>query len=176
MDTYIKMCHAHEEIQCLNIEIRQLVTYLHDKTQYLVGCEKQLGSLHAGLTHQVSLHHKICARFTRQHHHCILDISLLEGFSGCILPGESLEQGPEASTSSPTVCCPAQLVPDGIGMAQGAKDDTLEDLEDEENTEEDSEEGAHSLYAGCRTSYIVLYMQYYLYKKIWLESVSTSLR
>ncbi|KAG2337329.1 hypothetical protein BDR05DRAFT_978549 [Suillus weaverae] len=103
MDTYFKMCHAHEEIQCLDIEIQHLATYLHDESKYLTECEKQLQTLHPGLAHQVSLHHKIHTHFTGHHHQCLYDISMLEGFTGSITLGESVEQGPGAS-----------LVPDGV--------------------------------------------------------------
>ncbi|KAG2111904.1 uncharacterized protein F5147DRAFT_744601 [Suillus discolor] len=124
MDTHFKMCHAREEIQCLNIEIRQLATYLHDESRYLIECEMQLQTLHPGLAHQVALHRKIWS----------------------IIPGESIEQGPGASASSPTVCIPPQLASDGLHLDQGGKDDdTLEDLEEEENAEADGEEHARIL-------------------------------
>ncbi|KAG1835566.1 hypothetical protein EV424DRAFT_1551621 [Suillus variegatus] len=48
----------------------------------------------------------------------------------------------EASTSSHTVCISIQLVPGGLSMVQGVKDNALQELEDEENAEVDSEEHA----------------------------------
>lgn len=47
-----------------------------------------------------------------------------------------------ASTSSHTVCISIQLVPGGLSMVQGVKDNALQELEDEENAEVDSEEHA----------------------------------
>ncbi|KAG2340001.1 hypothetical protein BDR05DRAFT_860723, partial [Suillus weaverae] len=79
MDTHFKMCHVCEEIQCLNIKIRQLATYLHDKSWYLMECKKQLQTLYPGLAYQVALHSKIHMRLSG-HHHCLHEISMLQGF------------------------------------------------------------------------------------------------
>ncbi|KAG1848953.1 hypothetical protein DFJ58DRAFT_717000 [Suillus subalutaceus] len=145
MDTFFKMRRAHEEIQHLDIEIRRLATYLHDKSQYLTECEKQLQTSHPGLARQVSLHRKIRARFAGHHYQRLQDISMLEGFTGSITPGESVERGPGASASSPMVCIPAQLVPDALSMVHGGEDDALEELEDDENADTDGEEHARVL-------------------------------
>lgn len=145
MDTYFKTRRAREEIQRLDIEIRRLATYLHDESRYLTECEKQLQTLHPGLAHQVSLHRKIRARFAGHHYQRLRDISMLEGFTGSITPGESVERGPGASASSPIVCIPAQLVADGLSMVHGGEDDALEDLEDDENADVDGEEHARVL-------------------------------
>ncbi|KAG1861278.1 hypothetical protein F4604DRAFT_2033679 [Suillus subluteus] len=126
MDTYFKMCCACEEIQHLNIKIRCLATYVHDKSRYLTECEKQLQTLHPGLAHQVSLHRQIRAWFAGHHYQRLHDISMLEGFTGSIMP----------------VCIPAQLVADGLSMVHGGEDDALEDLGDDENTDVDGEEHA----------------------------------
>ncbi|KAG1894287.1 uncharacterized protein F5891DRAFT_1131007 [Suillus fuscotomentosus] len=145
MDTHFKMRRAREEVQRLNIEIRRLATYLHDESRYLIECKKQLQTLHLGLAHQVALHRKIRARFSGHHYHRLHEISTLEGFTGSITPGESIEQGPGTSATSPTVCIPSQLVSDGPRIDQGGKDDELEDLEEEENAEADGEEHARIL-------------------------------
>ncbi|KAG0693826.1 hypothetical protein DFH29DRAFT_1006902 [Suillus ampliporus] len=93
MDTYFKMRRARKEIERLNIEVMQVATYLHDESQYLLECEKQLKSLHPALAHQVGLHRKIRARFAGHHSHHLHEISVLEGFTGSITSGESIEQG-----------------------------------------------------------------------------------
>ncbi|KAJ8585391.1 hypothetical protein M405DRAFT_853671 [Rhizopogon salebrosus TDB-379] len=152
MDTYFKMRRAREEIQRLNIEIKRLATYLHDEGRYLMECEKQLQPLHPALAHQVALHHKVRGRFTAHHYRRLQEISMLDGFTGSITPGESVEQGAGASASSPTVCIPMQLVPGGassptvsIPMQLGDEEDAPEDLEEEENAEVDGEEHARIL-------------------------------
>ncbi|KAG1903493.1 uncharacterized protein F5891DRAFT_977616 [Suillus fuscotomentosus] len=58
-------------------------------------------------------------------------------FMGSIIPGMSIEQGPGASASIPTVCIPSKLIHDGLSMPQEGEDDLMEDLEEEEDTEVD---------------------------------------
>ncbi|KAG2126569.1 uncharacterized protein EDB93DRAFT_1273720 [Suillus bovinus] len=131
MDTYFKMRRAQEEIQHLNVEIRRVATYLRDENKHLLRCENQLKPLHPALAHQVGLHRK--------------EISMLEGFTGSITPGTSIEQGPGSSTSIPTVCIPSILTRNGLSMPQEGADDLEEDLKEEEDTEVDSEEHARIL-------------------------------
>jgi hypothetical protein len=118
---------------------------LHDESQYLLECEKQLQTLHPGIAHQVSLHRKVRARFTGHHCHFLQEISTLEGFTGSIVPGESIERGLGASASSPTVCIATQPGSDGPSILQGGEEDALEDLEEEENAEVDGVEHARIL-------------------------------
>ncbi|KAG2343102.1 hypothetical protein BDR05DRAFT_976169 [Suillus weaverae] len=79
---------------CASLSWEEVVEYtflsnfdlLHD-----AHCKKQLQTLHPRLAHQVSLHHKICAHFAGHHHQRLYDISMLEGFTGSIMLGESVE-------------------------------------------------------------------------------------
>ena len=80
---YFKMCHAKEEIQHLNVEIRRLVTYIHDKERYLHECKSQLKQLHPGLAHQVS-QRNVCGQFTLKHLKHLGDIAALSGFSNIL--------------------------------------------------------------------------------------------
>lgn len=145
MDTYFKMCRAREEIHRLNVEIQRLATYLHDEDHYLLECEKKLQNLHPALAHQVGLHRRIRARFMAHHYRRLDEISALDGFTGSIERGESIERGPGASASSPTACIPPQLVADVLPMLQGGIDDDLEDLEADENDDTNGEESARVL-------------------------------
>ncbi|KAG2059479.1 hypothetical protein BDR06DRAFT_979975 [Suillus hirtellus] len=91
------MCWASEEIQCLNIEIHHMATYLHDEKLYLTECQKQLQLMHPALAHQVGVHWNIHARFTSYHLCHLHEISTLLGFTGSITPGESVKEGPGAA-------------------------------------------------------------------------------
>jgi hypothetical protein len=42
MDTYFKIQRAKEEINCLNIEIRRLVTYIRDERVFLLAKEAEV--------------------------------------------------------------------------------------------------------------------------------------
>ncbi|KAG0701438.1 hypothetical protein DFH29DRAFT_982689 [Suillus ampliporus] len=115
---YFKMCRAKEEITCLNIEICQLVTYMRDKDHYLRTCQHQLEAIHPALAHQVHVQHHIRARFNARHLERLGDITNLSGFTGSVIPGESILTGVGESTNSL---------------------DNLEEEEEEVNVEEASE-------------------------------------
>ncbi|KAG0698993.1 hypothetical protein DFH29DRAFT_983677 [Suillus ampliporus] len=115
---YFKMCHAKEEITCLNIEIRRLVTYMCDEDHYLRTCQRQLKAIHPALAHQVHVRHHIHARFNAQHLKHLGDIANLSGFTGSVIPGESILTGVGESTNSL---------------------DNLEEKEEEEEEEEEEE-------------------------------------
>ena len=90
MDLHFKMCCTREEIQCLNIEIRQLVTYICDEETYLRECESCLKAVHPGLAYQVSRHQNVHGCSTLKHLKHLGDIASLPGFSGTLVPGECM--------------------------------------------------------------------------------------
>ncbi|KIK22961.1 hypothetical protein PISMIDRAFT_55136, partial [Pisolithus microcarpus 441] len=55
MDQYFKVCHAEEEIKCLNVEIRCIIMYLHNEDHYMRACITELQVSHPPLAHQVQL-------------------------------------------------------------------------------------------------------------------------
>ncbi|KAG1844376.1 hypothetical protein F4604DRAFT_1884456 [Suillus subluteus] len=59
MDLHFKICRARKEIQCLNIEIRCLATYIQDEDNYLRKCEDQLTDTNPALAYQIALHRNI---------------------------------------------------------------------------------------------------------------------
>ncbi|KAG1785400.1 uncharacterized protein HD556DRAFT_1435129 [Suillus plorans] len=127
MDLYFKMCHAREEIKCLNVEIRHVATYLQDERHYLEECEILLHTLHPGLAHQVQILRNMHGRFLDYHCQRLQDIAGLPGFSRTLLPGQALHNSPGESASSP------------------GDEDGLEDLEEEEDDEQLAEEESHTL-------------------------------
>ncbi|KAG1721163.1 hypothetical protein EDD22DRAFT_983130 [Suillus occidentalis] len=147
------MCQASEEILHLNIEICHMATYLRDEEVYLTGCQKQLQSMHPALTHQVGVHHNICARFTSYHLWRLHKISALPGFTGLIAPGESVKEGPGAAASVAAMCIPAKLLPVGPTMMEEGEDEVLQDLEEEEIADADGEEDSCVLEAILQYNY-----------------------
>ena len=67
MDRYFKICRAREEIQCLNIEIQRLATYLHNEENYLLEKEQELSENDPQLAHQVKIYHQHRERFNKAH-------------------------------------------------------------------------------------------------------------
>lgn len=56
MDQYFKLEHVHEEIQRLNIEIPQVITYICNEDVFLRKKEDKIQLYDSSLAHQVSLH------------------------------------------------------------------------------------------------------------------------
>ncbi|KAI6102013.1 hypothetical protein EDD16DRAFT_1451959, partial [Pisolithus croceorrhizus] len=80
MDQYFRVCHAEEEIKCLNVEVRRIITYLRDEDRYLKACIAQLQVSHPPLAYQAQLHHNVRARFTNHHLRLLTEIANLCGF------------------------------------------------------------------------------------------------
>jgi len=143
MDLYFKMCRAREEIQRLNIEIRRLVTYVRDEEKYLCECESRLKAIHPGLAHQVSRQRNVCGRFTLKHLKRLGDMISLPGFSGTLVPGESMMNGLGESAGPVSVCIPARMLrgcPMDIADTPGGTIDTENDWEDEEDADDLAED------------------------------------
>ncbi|KAI6023497.1 hypothetical protein BKA83DRAFT_4463442 [Pisolithus microcarpus] len=125
LDTYFKMCQAKEEIECLNIKICQVITYMCNKERFLRTCEEKINSVHPTLAHQVSQCRKLHSQFNASHLKHLHDIALLLGFSGTIYP-------------APIQPPPSQIVHRNTL-------DSIQDLEEEEEAECEAEEASHAL-------------------------------
>ena len=140
MDLHFKMCRVQEKIQRLNIEIRRLVTYIHDEERYLHECKNQLRTLHPGLAHQV-MQGNVRGRFTLRHLKCLGDIAVLPGFSGTLTVGESVQKAQGESASNAVVCLPTHMSRDSPMDATDSSRsvdaaNTQNDLEDEQDAED----------------------------------------
>ncbi|KAI5985463.1 hypothetical protein EDD15DRAFT_2175880 [Pisolithus albus] len=106
MDQYFKVCRAEEEIERLNVEVRRILTYLHDEDRYMKACIAQLQVSHPPLAYQVQLYYNVRARFTDHHLHLLAEISGLHGFTGTTLPGKSTKTNPGDSAGEPVTVIP----------------------------------------------------------------------
>ncbi|KAG2049252.1 hypothetical protein BDR06DRAFT_894134 [Suillus hirtellus] len=138
MDVYFKMCQAWEEIQCLNVEVWCLVTYIQDEDKYLWACEDQLKSVSPTLANQIAIH----CNFNSCHLKRLHDISNLPGFSRTIAPGTSTNTGLGESFSTPNAQVPSQVL---VGHPPFMVPDTPDDLDEEKQEEEVEEEALRSL-------------------------------
>ncbi|KAI6033764.1 hypothetical protein BKA83DRAFT_4486842 [Pisolithus microcarpus] len=109
MDQYFKVCHAEEEIKCLNVKICCIITYLCDKDHCMRACIAKLQVSHPPLTHQVQLYHNIQAKFTNHHFCLLIEIICLPRFTGTTLLGESTKMSPGDSVSHPKIIIPSAL-------------------------------------------------------------------
>ena len=157
MDLHFKICRAKEEIARLNVEIRRVATYLRDEDRYLRLCEVQIREFNPQLAHQVALHRLKRGRFNAHHLHRLTEISRLKGFTGTIVPGKSIDTGSGASASNPTIRPPGIANNDtepGMHAELEARDDeeTLEDLEEDQNADDSDEEISRAVYDVLRIS------------------------
>ncbi|KAI5990768.1 hypothetical protein EDD15DRAFT_2369543 [Pisolithus albus] len=149
LDTYFKVCRAEEEIKRLNIEIRRVITYMHDEEHFLRTCEEKISNVHPALGHQVSQRRKLHSQFNGSHLKHLHDIAMLPGFSGTLIPGVSALKGPGESNSEPAIVIPSGLLapvhpPPSQILYQNALD-SIQDLEEEEEVECEAEEASHAL-------------------------------
>lgn len=149
MDTHFKMCRALEELDRLNVEVPRLATYIRDEDTYLRSCEDQLRLSNPPLALQIALHREERGRYNAHHNRRLLDLAKLPGFTGFIIPGESItkEVGESASTPStrnPIPSPTAVSVDERMSVDEGLHD-TDEALEEEELAERSSEEASNIL-------------------------------
>ncbi|KAG6888241.1 hypothetical protein C0995_009554 [Termitomyces sp. Mi166 len=87
MDKYFKIQQAHEEVDCLNIEIQQLVTYIQNEEAYL----KERGDIIAGkdsaLGHQIHQQWEQLHQFNKFHMWCLHKLTALPGFTSFLILG-----------------------------------------------------------------------------------------
>ena len=107
MDWYFKKCRAVEEVQCLNIEIRCLLTYIQDEDQHLHQCEEHMKLVNIPLAHQIVIRHNNRSHFNALHLQHLYHISQLSGFTGTLLPGKSILTAPGDSADTTPLTIPA---------------------------------------------------------------------
>lgn len=87
MDQHFKILRAQEEITRLNVEIRRLVTYIHDEEGFLKRKEDEFEADDPHLAHQILLYRLERGRFNDQHMARLRVLSRIEGFTGSLTPG-----------------------------------------------------------------------------------------
>jgi hypothetical protein len=150
MDSYFKLLRAHEEIDRLNVEVRRVATHLRDEDHYLRQCEETLRLTDPCLAHQISIHSMLRGRFKMHHARVLQEIAKLDGFTGTIAPGVSMDTSEGASIFS------AATQPLPVPVLSHVDDEdtpsrTLEimterhELEQEAEEEEEEEALAHDI-------------------------------
>lgn len=165
MDNYFKLLRAHEEIERLNVEIPRLATYLQDENKYLQACEEQVRIFDDPLAHQISLHRRERSRFTKHHVHRLYELSTLRGFTGSIIPGESVNKAVGESASKPDIkaptveaASPMQIertisgIPPLAQVPVTTEGDDNEDLDDDAADDEEEEELSRTMLDILRVS------------------------
>ncbi|KAI6006787.1 hypothetical protein EDD15DRAFT_2136677, partial [Pisolithus albus] len=140
MDQYFKVCRAEEEIECLNVEIHRIATYLCDEDHYMKACIAQLQVTHPPLAYQVQLYHHTRARFTDHHLRLLAEISGLHGFTGTTLPGKSTKTNPGDSAGEPVTVIPLAVSISTVPTSPLAAPDPGDDNSDLDEFDADEDE------------------------------------
>lgn len=131
-DLYFKVQRAHEEIERLNIEIRRVITYMVDETDFLNAREAMLARENPELAHQVSLYRMERGRAFSIHRTRFAKLFKHPRFSGTTTPGRSvhlpLDYQTTQSSGSNEDC--------DVDEVANANDD---DSDSEESEEEDAD-------------------------------------
>jgi hypothetical protein len=131
IDQYFKLKCAREEIQCLNVEIPQVITYIWDEDIFLPMKESEVREENPGLAHQIEKHRLERGHSNEQHMCRFRRLASLPAFSGSIQPGISVES------------CQGVEIPmdvDGEVNVPSSNDQHMEHNGDGEGNEEDEED------------------------------------
>lgn len=107
---YFKLERAREEIKRLNVEIRRVVTYINDETDFLRAKEANVTQDNPILAHQIFLYQTERGRAHGLHMERFRKLSKHSGFTGNITPGQSIhlstsvpQKGKQVDRSAPSV-------------------------------------------------------------------------
>jgi hypothetical protein len=129
MDQYFKITRAREEIKRVDIEIRRVVTYLHDEDSYLRLMENKLSQSNPLIAHQIKHLRLKTMRFKDLHMRRFLKLASTRGFSGSVNPGQSIDRSRhidlEINHSNPEI----NMQPSAELDEQDLSEEDLEELE-----------------------------------------------
>ncbi|KAJ3558554.1 hypothetical protein NP233_g11487 [Leucocoprinus birnbaumii] len=134
MDQYFKTVRAREEIVRLNVEIRRVITHMHDEEQFLRAKEAALAPKDAYLAHQIKKLRLERTRFNEIHARRFAKLKKVSGFTGCLALGRSLDRSRhQAATESGS----ESIAPEPLEVIVESEDE--EDIEELVAAEEDEQ-------------------------------------
>ncbi|KAG6835989.1 hypothetical protein H0H93_012471 [Arthromyces matolae] len=136
MDEHFKIQRAQEEISRLNIELRRFITYMKDEEEFLKTRQDAILESDPRIAHQIWLQRRRLLLVNEQHRRRIFKLGKLNGFTGCLIPGTSIES---ATTTAPLTTGSANMEIDEPTATVTRHSDS-EDSEDSEEEIEDSEQ------------------------------------
>ncbi|KAK1216313.1 hypothetical protein PQX77_021062 [Marasmius sp. AFHP31] len=140
MDQYFKILGAREEITHLNVEIRQLMTSIRDEGVFLHSMYNQTLPTNPPLAHQIEKFRLNRARYNHLHMERLTKLSMTEGFTGCLYPGEFINGSPQSSLPGrPEADGPTAAVYDHGEDAPPEEEEERDQGEDQEDIEDLSE-------------------------------------
>jgi len=93
IDHYFKLKCTCEEIQCLNIKIHHVITYIWDDDVFIHLKEAEIMQVNSGLACQVKIHRMEQGCFNMWHMDHFRKLTSLPGFGGCRMGSRDRGQG-----------------------------------------------------------------------------------
>ncbi|KAJ7054564.1 hypothetical protein C8F01DRAFT_1162020 [Mycena amicta] len=153
MDHHFKILRAEEERTRLNVEIRRLVTYMHEEKRFLVHHEQRLEAEgRPARAAQVCAYRMRQGRFSKVHMARFQKLSTVTGFTGNILPGVAVNEErkvpegipgfiPLTMQASGAVDLPPSALSTDTSSGEAEEAASAADGDGDDDTDEEDEEG-----------------------------------
>ncbi|KAJ7768412.1 hypothetical protein B0H16DRAFT_1307963 [Mycena metata] len=135
MDQYFKIERANEEIIRLNIEVRRVITHIHDEAAFLrraeVAVREKQGKV---LAHQVFKYRMLRGRFADEHLQRFNALGKVRGFTGTLFPGIAVNKERLGEVSLPEMPLAFPRAPlDAVVALEDGEAEEEEDEQDEQD-------------------------------------------
>lgn len=155
MDSWFKIQRAEEEIKRLNVEIRRVITHLHDERRFLTAMELKVAQTDPMLAFQIRQYCSLRTRFADGHIRRFQKLAILPGFTGSIELGVSVDRSLHVELNNSRdvegdiVTSPGSAggVQQQVELTGDETDDLVGDESDQEGSPEDDEERLHEKYS-----------------------------
>ena len=154
MDSYFKLLHAEEEIQCLNIKIARFATYIHDENIYLHYMEQQIHTSQPALAFQIHLKCAENGHYEAVHMKILNQITSLKGFTGSTLYGTHIPDAtPPIEVPMAPITQQEPLPASRSAVEEENASDREQDLEEEQAGEDRDDAVLGAYYSVLELSY-----------------------
>ena len=136
MNQWFKLQRAREEIERLNIEIRRVITHMQDEEQFLLSLEDELQATKPTLAFHIARYRHDQTRFYELHRQRFAALPTLDGFTGSVSPGISVD--PSLRSRDPPKAHPALArhmdvdTQGGSDSSEAESDEEVEGLAEED--------------------------------------------
>ena len=120
------------------------MTYLQDENLYLHTSEEQLLTSHPALAYQIQVLRNVCGQFNSSHLQRLVEIARLEGFTGTLEPGRSMNVDAGSPAGPVTIVLPSFIMT-YLSLEVALEEDSPDDLDEEQEEEEASVECTRTL-------------------------------
>lgn len=151
MDSWFKLERAAEEIRRLNIEIRRVVTHLHDEGRFLMAAELKVAHTNAPLAFQIQKYRLQRTRFADLHVRRFRNLAALPGFTGTLQVGSSIDRSLHVGVATFE---PTEVSDTEPQISREVDEASLGELDEEEacsGDEDELEERFNIISALCRS-------------------------